>query len=228
MFSRAPMCSTYGVIELQARVERADVAAEASRARSSRSRRTCCWSRWSSRPPGRTWLIAAVCTLASVAGGMFGYALGALLFDSLGRSLLEFYGHLERFAEFQAHLQRLGRLDRVRCWADALSLQGDHDRKRRHRARSAPPSRSLRCSRGGGRFFAVAALLWWFGVPIRRFIEANLGALTVLVFILLLGGFLVLKLLRPPAAVAELQTRRVPRRPTRRRRRWPNFRPGAC
>ena len=47
----------------------------------------------------------------------------------------------------------------------------------------------------GMRFFLVAALLWYFGEPIRLFIERNLGWLTVLFFVLLLGGFLVLRLL---------------------------------
>ena len=41
----------------------------------------------------------------------------------------------------------------------------------------------------------VSALLWWFGVPIKRFIETNLGWLTVAFFVLLFAGFLVLKLL---------------------------------
>jgi membrane protein DedA with SNARE-associated domain len=47
----------------------------------------------------------------------------------------------------------------------------------------------------GMRFFLVAALLWCYGEPIRLFIERNLGWLTVLFFVLLLGGFLVLRLL---------------------------------
>jgi hypothetical protein len=47
----------------------------------------------------------------------------------------------------------------------------------------------------GARFFLVAALLWYFGAPIKRFIEHNLGWLTALFFALLLGGFLALRLL---------------------------------
>jgi hypothetical protein len=47
----------------------------------------------------------------------------------------------------------------------------------------------------GLRFFLVAGLLWYFGEPIRRFIERNLGVLTVVFFALLLGGFLLLRLL---------------------------------
>ena len=47
----------------------------------------------------------------------------------------------------------------------------------------------------GARFLIVAALLWKFGEPIRNFIEARLGLLTVLFFGLLLTGFLAIKLL---------------------------------
>ena len=36
--------------------------------------------------PQRAWLFAGVCTVASVAGGMLGYAIGALLYDSVGHA----------------------------------------------------------------------------------------------------------------------------------------------
>src|SRR6266852_965473 len=41
--------------------------------------------------PKRAWLFATVCTVASVAGGVLGYAIGALLFDSLGQWLINLY-----------------------------------------------------------------------------------------------------------------------------------------
>ncbi|HBC53758.1 MAG TPA: cytochrome B, partial [Alphaproteobacteria bacterium] len=47
----------------------------------------------------------------------------------------------------------------------------------------------------GLRFFIVAALLWKFGAPIRRFIDKYLGLLTLLLFVLLFGGFLIFRLL---------------------------------
>ena len=37
---------------------------------------------------GRAWRFAAVCTIASVLGGMFGYAIGLFLYDAVGRPLL--------------------------------------------------------------------------------------------------------------------------------------------
>ena len=43
----------------------------------------------------RAWLLAGVCTIASVAGGMAGYGIGAFLYESLGQPVLELYGKLE-------------------------------------------------------------------------------------------------------------------------------------
>ena len=41
----------------------------------------------------------------------------------------------------------------------------------------------------GLRFFLVAGLLYWFGEPIRLFIEKHLGLLFTLFMVLLIGGF---------------------------------------
>ncbi len=56
--------------------------------------------------PKRAWIVALVCTLASVAGGVAGYAIGALLFDAVGRPLLSFYGYMAEFERFQATRNR--------------------------------------------------------------------------------------------------------------------------
>jgi hypothetical protein len=45
------------------------------------------------------------------------------------------------------------------------------------------------------RFFAVAALLYWFGEPIREFIERRLMLLTTTFVLLLVGGFVVVRYL---------------------------------
>ena len=41
--------------------------------------------------PSRAWLIAGICTLASVAGGAFGYFIGWGLFEEVGRPVLELF-----------------------------------------------------------------------------------------------------------------------------------------
>ena len=43
--------------------------------------------------PERAWRYALIATVASVVGGMLGYAIGALLFDTLGEWLVNLYGY---------------------------------------------------------------------------------------------------------------------------------------
>lgn len=142
----------------------------------------------------RAWLIAGVCTVASVAGGLLGYGIGALLFETVGAAVLDFYGYLEKFESFKDGYNTYG----------AWIVFG---------AGLTPfPYKVITIASGvtqldlttfmvasvlarGLRFFLIAALLWWLGEPIRRFIENNLGWLTVVFFVLLFGGFLVLTLL---------------------------------
>jgi membrane protein YqaA with SNARE-associated domain len=142
----------------------------------------------------RAWLIAGVCTLASVLGGMAGYFIGYFFYEGVGAPVLEFYGYAEKFADFAAAYNEWG------AWIVAG-------------AGFTPfPYKVITIASGvtqldlvtftiasivsrGGRFFLVAILLWYFGQPIRRFIENNLPALTWLFFALLLGGFLALRFL---------------------------------
>lgn len=144
--------------------------------------------------PARAWLIACVCTASSVLGGLLGYAIGALLFEALGQPILQFYGYIAEFAEFRAGYNEWGgwivfgagltpfpyKVITIASGVTGLSL-----------GTFIVASVLAR----GLRFFLVAGLLWWLGEPIKRFIEGNLGWLTVAFFVLLFGGFLVLKVL---------------------------------
>jgi membrane protein YqaA with SNARE-associated domain len=142
----------------------------------------------------RAWRIAAVATIASVVGGLAGYAIGALLFDSLGQPLLDFYGYQAKFADFQDRYQEWG------AWIVAGAgltpfpykvitiTSGVMDLNLAVFMIASVLSR-------GARFFLVAGLLWYFGPPIRRFIEDNLALLTTAFFVLLIGGFVAVKYL---------------------------------
>ena len=46
-------------------------------------------------------LIATVCTVSSVLGGMFGYAIGYFLYDSVGQWLIRLYGMEDGIEEFR-------------------------------------------------------------------------------------------------------------------------------
>src|SRR5579872_4995857 len=58
--------------------------------------------------PKRAWWFAAVCTVASVAGGVLGYAIGALLYDSLGQWLIHLYGLSDKVDAFRASYAEWG------------------------------------------------------------------------------------------------------------------------
>src|SRR5215467_13600035 len=58
--------------------------------------------------PRRAWLIATVCTVASVLGGFVGYAIGYFLFDAVGRPVLEFYHAMDRYEALKAGFAHWG------------------------------------------------------------------------------------------------------------------------
>ena len=56
----------------------------------------------------KAWWYATLCTVTSVLGGMAGYLIGLLLFDALGRPILEFYGYAAKFEQFAAQYNDWG------------------------------------------------------------------------------------------------------------------------
>lgn len=144
--------------------------------------------------PTRWFRIAVICTLASVIGGFFGYAIGYFFFETLGQGILEFYNAVEKFQSFQAIFNEWG--------AIIVAVAGFTPFPYKvitifsgvtHLDLATFTSASI-VSRGG-RFLLVAALLWKFGPPIRVFIERRLGLLTIVFTVLLVAGFAALKLL---------------------------------
>ncbi|MGF1446423.1 MAG: YqaA family protein [Pikeienuella sp.] len=142
--------------------------------------------------PDRAWLIAGVCTLASVAGGVAGYAIGAIFFEEVGRPVLTFYG---KSAEFE----------------QAAEMFRDNGLIAVLFAAFTPfPYKVITIGSGvaglsmstfilgsligrGAQFFLVAAILWKFGPPARAFIEARLGLVATVGAVLLIGGFIAVK-----------------------------------
>ncbi len=58
--------------------------------------------------PRRAYVMAAWCTVASVLGGMVGYAIGALLYDSVGGWLIQLYGYGGKVETFREAYARWG------------------------------------------------------------------------------------------------------------------------
>jgi membrane protein YqaA with SNARE-associated domain len=137
----------------------------------------------------RAFLIATVCTVSSVLGGILGYALGYFFYEGIGEPVLQFYGYTAKFAEFQATYNEWG------AWAVLIAgitpfpykvitiLSGLTGLDFLVFCVASAVARSVR-------FFLVAALLWKFGPPIRDFIERRLGLVTSVFMVLLVGGFI--------------------------------------
>ncbi|MAM68131.1 MAG: cytochrome B [Rhodospirillaceae bacterium] len=140
------------------------------------------------------WRYAAICTIASVLGGMLGYAIGSGLYEGVGRPILDFYGYGAKFSDFTARYNEYG------GWIVFIAgvtpfpykvitiASGVTDLDFATFTTASVLARGLR-------FFVVAALLYWIGQPIREFVEKRLGLLFTIFCVLLIGGFLLIKLI---------------------------------
>jgi membrane protein YqaA with SNARE-associated domain len=139
----------------------------------------------------QAWLIATVCTLTSVAGGMLGYAIGYFLYDSVGQWLINLYGLQEGAVEFRSWYAE---------WGAAIILI---------KGLTPIPFKLVTIASGlaafnfplfvltalitrGARFFLIAALLKRYGAPIQSFIEKRLNLIGVAFLAALAGGFAVI------------------------------------
>lgn len=140
----------------------------------------------------KAFRFALVCTIASVLGGVAGYAIGVFLYDQVGQPVLEALGHGDKFATFQEQYDEWG------AWAVLFA------------GLTPFPFKVITILSGavaldiwvfifasvvarGARFFLEAGLLWYFGEPIRAFIEKYLGWVAAACLILLIGGFVLAK-----------------------------------
>ena len=58
--------------------------------------------------PTRWARYAMTCTIASVLGGLLGYAIGMFLFDTIGQAIISFFGYGGREAELRAFYAQWG------------------------------------------------------------------------------------------------------------------------
>jgi membrane protein YqaA with SNARE-associated domain len=124
--------------------------------------------------PQRAYVMALWCTVASVCGGLLGYAIGALLYDSVGGWLIHLYGYGNKVEAFRAAYAQWG------AWI--ILLKG----------LTPIPYKIVTITSGfakynlglfilfsiiarGTRFFVLAFLLHRYGEQARHFIEKRLG-----------------------------------------------------
>ncbi|HEV7463610.1 MAG TPA: YqaA family protein [Methyloceanibacter sp.] len=142
--------------------------------------------------PHKARLYALVCTIASVLGGLVGYAIGALLYDTVGHWLISVYGYGEGIDAFRAAYAKWG------AWI--ILIKG----------MTPIPYKIVTIASGfagynllaffvlsiitrGARFFLEAELLRYYGEPIRDFVEKRLTLVTTGFLAVLVGGFVIAK-----------------------------------
>jgi membrane protein YqaA with SNARE-associated domain len=141
----------------------------------------------------KAWKYAAVATVASVIGGWLGYSIGYFLYESIGRSVIAFYHLQAGFDAFQVKFNEYG------AWIVLIKGMTPIPYKLVTIAAGVAhldPLVFTLASIGSRamRFFLVAGLLYFFGPPIRDFIEKRLTLVTTGFVVLLVGGFFALKL----------------------------------
>ena len=142
----------------------------------------------------KAFFYALICTFSSVAGGIFGYLIGFVLFNTIGVHLINFYNLNEHVSEFKSYYIAYG------AWVVII-------------AGFTPfPFKVITIASGlfqlnfiififcslisrGARFYLVASLLYFLGDNVKIFIDKYFNFLTILFFVLLIGSFLIIKVI---------------------------------
>jgi membrane protein YqaA with SNARE-associated domain len=144
--------------------------------------------------PDRAWRFAAICTLASVVGGVVGYLIGYAVFDSLAAPLLHFYGYEAAFQTFRETYARYG------LWV--ILIKG----------LTPIPYKIVTIASGaagfnftvfvgasfvtrGARFYIEVALLRRYGAAARTLLERRLRLVALGIAVAVVGGLVLLRTL---------------------------------
>lgn len=142
----------------------------------------------------KAWWYATIITTGSVLGGIAGYLIGYGLFEQVGQPVLNFYGMSDKFEAFSKNYNDYGawivftagvtpfpyKVITIASGATALNFWIFMF--------ASIAARSLV-------FFVIAGLLYFFGQPIREFIEKRLALMFTIFVVLLFGGFVAIKYL---------------------------------
>lgn len=138
--------------------------------------------------PDKAWRYAAICTVASVLGGILGYAIGHLLYETVGQWLINLYGYGDKMAQVTEAYDRWGAL--------LILVKGV----------TPIPYKLVTIVSGllhynfalfvllsavtrGARFFLLAGALTLFGDRIRALLERHFGLFLVILLAFVLFGF---------------------------------------
>jgi len=143
--------------------------------------------------PNRAFYFASVCSMASVLGGMLGYGLGYGFMDVIGNQIVAFYHFEDKFETIRVLYNE------YEGWAVAAA------------AFTPLPYKVFTLAAGAfkvnfavfvlasavarsARFFLVGGLIFFFGLPVKVFIEKHFNILSIVFFVSLVLGFYLIKM----------------------------------
>jgi len=141
--------------------------------------------------PERWWKIALLCTIASVLGGIAGYAIGYFLYDAFALPILERLGKAEAIEEFEA---RIGAAGPIGVFGAALTpfpykvitiMSGALKISFAAFMAASVIGRSMR-------FFLVAWIVRKFGGQAEAIMKEHFAFFTIALFAIAAGGYWVL------------------------------------
>ncbi len=140
--------------------------------------------------PRRAWRYALIATIASVLGGMLGYAIGAMLYGTVGAWLVNLYGYGAKMEALKQTYAQWGWLVILvkgvtpipyKLVTITSGLLGYN----------FPLFVALSAVTRGLRFFLVAGALQLFGEPLRMALERNFAAVLGAFAALVVAGFVI-------------------------------------
>ncbi len=137
----------------------------------------------------RAFILAAICTIGSVMGAMLGWIIGAMLLQHVAMPIVHFY-HAEhslaalqdKFRQYGVTIILLKGLTPIPFKIVTIAAGASHF--------AILPFLAASLVTRGARFFLVATLLWFYGEPIRDFIERRLTLIMAGFLFLVIAGIL--------------------------------------
>ena len=137
---------------------------------------------------------AFICTISSVIGGVAGYCIGFFFFNSIGLLIVNYYGLHNQFTNFETYYQAYGIWIVLGAGFTPFPFKVITIASGLFQLNFFIFIISSLLSRGA-RFYLVAGLIFLFGESIKNFIDKYFNFLTILFFILLIGGILIIRLI---------------------------------
>lgn len=142
--------------------------------------------------PAKFLRYAAICTLSSTVGGMFGYFIGVALFGTVGQWIIDTYGLQAAFGTIAERYEANAFLTVFAAGFTPIPYKVITVAAGVFRIDFLPFVLASILGRGG-RFFLVAFLMHHFGKRYKDSIEKYIDVLSLLFVLLLVAGFLVIK-----------------------------------